>query len=127
MIKYQREALVRNVGFNDAISASAESAAATSTQALSTQNIARYIPDSAATANRFGFIEIVIPGYTSTSWHKICRSNWSCQTSTTIVSSFIGSHTVLWKSTSAVTQVQLNGQSIANLDVGSVMWVYGRK
>jgi hypothetical protein len=87
--------------------------------------ISDLIVASTAAAGLFGFCEIVVPGYTSTTWQKSAIGTWGAfAVSGTHLS---GVSTVFWRSTAAINRVQLFGTSSANLLTGSTCRVYGRK
>lgn len=105
----------------------AEAAGAVAVDTLTFQDVARYVPDSAATAGRFGMIEILIAGYTNTNWHKSIRSSWDSHSAGTAISNLgPGHHSIIWKNTAAITEVKLQGQTNANFLANSTMRIYGR-
>jgi hypothetical protein len=87
--------------------------------------IAHEVPDSSATAGRFGFIEIVIPGYTSTTWAKVATAKWGVE-ATVVGNIRAGTQTLIWKNTAAINEVTLSCLNVANLGIGSTLRIYGR-
>jgi hypothetical protein len=77
-------------------------------------------------ANFFGYTEIVVYGYTSTTWLKSLLYH-----SLSALTAAAGGQTTItgggtWNSTAAITRVQLYGQNTANLVTGSQLRIYGR-
>ena len=105
---------------------SGASAAVVSSTGNTSAEIAHNIPGNTATANRFGFVDVAIPGYTSTSWHKALDSHYFSSCVTNASDNYVGDISGVWKSTSAVNRVTVFGLATANLAIGSTMRIYGR-
>lgn len=86
---------------------------------------ASIIPASTATAGDFGYFCAEIPGYASTVWNKTANCDYSSPiTAGSLVwRGFLGG---VWRSTAAITRVQVLGQTTANLLAGSQLRIYGR-
>jgi hypothetical protein len=92
---------------------------------LSTNDIYHVCPDASATANRFGYLDVVIAGYTSTLWQKVAKSVFGAN-SATVTSIFNGSATVLWLNTAAVTQLNFRPSDAPQTFLtGSTARLYG--
>lgn len=84
------------------------------------------LPAASAPTNSFGVLEWTIPGYASTVWHKSMKYEGyeTADTGTGSQVAFRGGGT--WASTAAITRVQIQGASTANLLTGSQLRIYGR-
>jgi hypothetical protein len=80
---------------------------------------------STATANRFTMVELLIPGYASTSWHKMMFGRVGFDSAAAVTSMFTGMHACGWNSTAAITRITMQGANTANLVSGSQVTVYG--
>lgn len=83
------------------------------------------MPAGGATANIFGFTEVLLPGYASTTWLKQMNSRYTGLTNLAATNTWWGAHSGAWNNTAAVTRVQLFGVTTANLLAGSVLRIYG--
>jgi hypothetical protein len=91
-----------------------------------TPSIAHWVPDASASAGRFGYVEVVIPGYASTLWDKLAISESGVQ-SATITSLSVMSNTVFWANTAAINEVKFYPfDSPGTFLAGSTGRLYGR-
>lgn len=84
------------------------------------------MPAAAATSGYFWFAEVVIPGYTSTTWNKVAYIDYAYGTAITTGARFRVAGMGLWNSTAAINRVTLSGFSTAALLTGSTLRIYGR-
>lgn len=80
---------------------------------------------TSATANRFGYGEIVIPGYRETDKHKGYSGSWSCVGTSAAADMYAGSAGGAWLNTAAITQIDLLAQGGGALSAGSRAQLYG--
>jgi len=84
------------------------------------------VPGSTALTSKFGAIEALIPGYTSTTWHKLIM--WRAFEYDTNAAGglayFDGGAD--WSSTSAINRIQIQNSAGGNLLAGSQLRIYGR-
>jgi hypothetical protein len=96
-------------------------------ESVGTNNLSvAQIPGAASRANSFAMVEVLIPGYASTTWFKIFTSYgmWSSVAGSGITSAF--EYAGSYDSTAAITRVTLQGSGTANLVTGSQLRIYGR-
>lgn len=83
------------------------------------------IPASTDTAGHFAHIVIEIPGYASTTWQKQVTCSGAGYLGGT--SSYYQASTAgVWRSTAAITRIQLRCNFTANFVTGSQLRIYGR-
>jgi hypothetical protein len=83
------------------------------------------LPAATATAGHFGYVEILIPGYSSTGWQKGILSTAHSTTSLLAAGANQETNGYTWANTAAVARVTLFGQTAANLLAGSSLRIYG--
>jgi hypothetical protein len=89
-------------------------------------DVAHFMTDSAAHANQYGYLEVTVPGYSSTVWNKVCYGQSSMQ-SATLTSISVLNSTVWWSATDAITQIDLVMNDSPNTFLaGSNARLYGR-
>lgn len=99
----------------------------TGSTAASAENDDRSIgrlPAASSTASDFGWIEVVIPAYT-TAQRKTCRSNYGRRADATTVTS--GHVTLNWENTAAITRITIVSLTSSNFDTGTRYQLVGRK
>ncbi len=79
-------------------------------------------PASTATAGLFGFCEISIPGYTSTTWQKMWIARFAFATALTTGERSIYELAGYWNQTSAINRIAI----VNTLHASSTMRIYGR-
>jgi hypothetical protein len=84
-------------------------------------------PGTTATASYFSYTQILIPGYTSTSWNKTVNVLNGGASDTTATGQWTNHMLGQWNNTAAVTRVKLftNDGAGGNLVIGSTMRIYG--
>jgi len=87
--------------------------------------IAQDVPAAAADANYAAYVEVVIPGYASTTWYHRVASSWWSQRSSSTSRLYNGQCVGTYKAVAAITRVQVACVSTANLLAGSSMRLYG--
>ncbi len=97
----------------------AESAGGTSFNCLK-------LPGSTASANLFGSVELVIPGYASTTWLKTFHTRSAYASALSAGGMNIMHASAWWNSTAAITRITITGSAGANLATGSMLRIYGR-
>lgn len=83
------------------------------------------IPGASAAAGMFANVEILIPGYASTTWQKTVSVRTMTRAgaaTTNVLATVLAGH---WRNTAAVTQVTIAGSGGANLATGSTLRIYG--
>jgi len=105
------------------VEGAASAAVASRHAATATPEIVDVIPAGTAPSNYFGISEILIPGYTSTTWEKVALAKWAA--SNGAGTPLNGQTSVQWHSTAAISRVGLFGQTTANLLAGSTVRLYG--
>ena len=87
---------------------------------------AALVPAATATANQWGHLEILIPGYASTTWKKHCGWHNFSPDGTGTGTLFHQTGGFFWDNTAALTRIAVTGTGPANLLTGSTMRIYGR-
>lgn len=80
------------------------------------------VPAANAAAGLYGFIDILIPGYTSTTWQKAIISTYVYATDITTGARSIYHEFQFWNQTSAITRLTIQN----TLTSASTMRIYGR-
>jgi hypothetical protein len=78
-----------------------------------------------STAGIYSMYKLEIPGYASTTWQKLVQVTGAWFTALTAGSKTVTVGTGVWNQTSAITRVQLFGQTTANFKTGSQLRIYG--
>lgn len=81
---------------------------------------------SSATANLFASVEIVIPGYASTTWTKTLHTRSAYASALSAGGMNIMQAAAFWNSTAAINRITITGSAGANLATGSMLRIYGR-
>lgn len=89
--------------------------------ATSIQSIA--VSGATAAANTFGYGQLTIPDYASSSKHKMLHLMSMCNQGNWVSHGYEGSG--LWRSTSPITSITIFDVNGANLVAGSMITVYG--
>jgi hypothetical protein len=85
------------------------------------------IPAVSGVANGFGITQIVIPGYSSTTWLKTIQwQSFGVGVAPTTGNIYTQTGGGLWNSTAAVTRVQILSGVSAGFTIGSQLRIYGQ-
>lgn len=83
-----------------------------------------YIPAASSTAGLFGSSIVTIPNYTNTSVNKTAFVQYACDLN---ASGFTGLSVGLWRSTAAITSINVATENGSNLVSGSIVTLFGVK
>lgn len=87
-----------------------------------TSRLVGFMTANSDTANAPGILELSIPGYAGTTWHKLMRTRSGVTgTSSNIVQEMLSR----WANTAAVTSIALTLGSGGNFKTGTKAWLYG--
>ncbi len=86
-----------------------------------------YIAEVARVGNtdRVGTVEITIPEYAGTTYHKSCHSVFSDMRGDAAADRLVGNAGGVWKNAAAITSVTLLASDATDLESGSVATLYG--
>lgn len=85
------------------------------------------LPGTSAPAGASGVVDIVIPGYAGTTFHKGASSLWSARTATGASGMLTGTGAMHWLSTAAITSLTLTTGTTLGFLEGSRITLYGLK
>jgi hypothetical protein len=82
------------------------------------------MPGSSAGANLFSTLTVVVPHYANAANNKACQSQWAMKFGTTTADIESGRFAGFWRSSTAITQVQI-APNTGNIVSGSRVTLYG--
>lgn len=116
--KYARELL-------SASTTNIAAAASGSPSAPGTASFLSYLPAASATAGRIGLIEILIPCYALTTFHKSYRSSGGYVDNASASNDRYNDVVGTFADTAAISQVDIIGNGTAKFKTGSAAYLYG--